>query len=173
LFAISFGAASIQADSAMGRPRALNLVDVDGNKLSTADGHVTVLIVTTKADLPKAEAVGDRIPDYCLGNPTYRMITLVEFGSHSAPMQQFFGAMAQHRLDGEAAKLQKRYAAKKIEKDARRDVFAVTDFDGVVSGQLGAESSAFRVFVFGRNGERLREWDDVPTAEQLGEALKL
>jgi hypothetical protein len=29
------------------------------------------------------------------------------------------------------------------------------------------------VFVFGRNGERLPEWDDVPTAEQLGEALKL
>jgi hypothetical protein len=30
----------------------------------------------------------------------------------------------------------------------------------------------FRIFVFGRNGELLQRWDDVPTAEQLAEALK-
>jgi hypothetical protein len=161
------------AGSSVGQLHPLQFVDVDGNTLSTADGHLTVVVLTTKADLSKAETVGDRIPDYCLGNPIYRMITLVEFGSHSAPVQKFLGAMAQRRLDTEAAKLQKRYAARKIEKDARRDVFAVTDFDGVLSAQLGAELSSFRVFVFGRNGELLREWDDVPTTEQLGEVLKL
>jgi hypothetical protein len=160
------------ADPEIGKTYALKFVDVDGNTLSTADGRLTVLVLTTKANLPKAQLVGDRVPDYCLANPAYRMITLLEFGSHGAPVRKFLAAMARQRLDKEAAKLQKRYAARKIEKDARRDVCAVADFDGVIASQLESQSSAFRVFVLGRNGELLQTWDDVPSAEQLAEALK-
>lgn len=165
--------ASALADPEVGKTYALKLDDVDGNTLSTADGRLIVFVLTTKANVPKAQLVGDRVPDYCLGNPAYRMITLVEFGSHGAPVQRFLTAMTRQRLDKEAVKLQKRYAANKIEKDARRDVFAVADFDGVIASQLESQSAAFRVFVFGRNGELLQQWDDVPAAEDLGEVLKL
>ena len=58
---------------------SLSFVDINGNKLSTADGHVTVLVLATKSDWEKAHVVGDRIPDSCLGNPNYRMITIVRF----------------------------------------------------------------------------------------------
>ena len=60
-----------------GQIYALNFVDVDGHALSTADGHVTVVVLATLADTEKAHTVGDRVPDYCLGDPTYRMITLL------------------------------------------------------------------------------------------------
>src|SRR5262249_39670551 len=43
---------------------SLGFVDIDGNKLSTADGHVTVLVLATTADWEKAREVGERIPDY-------------------------------------------------------------------------------------------------------------
>ena len=115
--------------------------------------------------------VGERVPDRCLANPAYRMITVVKFAKHSAPVQKFFTIVARGRLDKEAAIVQKRYVARKIEKDARRDVFAVTDFGGAIASQLQSEQSAFRVFVFGRKGELLQRWDDVPMAEQLAEAL--
>jgi len=62
-----------------GTTYSLSFVDIDGNKLSTADGHVTVLVLATTADWEKARAVGDRVPDYCLGNPDYRMITIIRF----------------------------------------------------------------------------------------------
>src|SRR5947208_15779868 len=62
-----------------GQRYRLNFVEVDGNALSNADGHVTVLVLTTTADREKARTVGDRVPDYCLGNPNYRMITILDF----------------------------------------------------------------------------------------------
>jgi hypothetical protein len=155
-----------------GEVHAVKFVDVDGNTLSTADGHVTVIVLTTKADLPKAEAVGDRIPDFCLGNPAYRMITLVKFGQHNAPVRNFLTSMARRRLDTEGKRLQARYAANKIARDARHDIFAVADFDGSLVSQLDSGSTLFRVFVFGRTGKLLKQWNDVPSAAELTEALK-
>jgi len=160
------------ADPEIGKTYALKFVDVDGNTQSTADGRITVLVLMNKAGFSKARMVGERVPDRCLANPAYRMITVVKFGKHSAPVQKFFTVMARGRLDKEAAILQKRYVAQKIEKDARRDVFAVTDFGGVIASQLQSEQSVFRVFVVGRKGELLQRWDDVPITEQLAEALK-
>ncbi len=134
-----------------GTTYSLSFVDIDGNKLSTADGHVTVLVLATTADWEKARAVGDRVPDYCLGNPDYR-----------------------HRVNEEARRLQTRYDAKKIARDARTDIFTVTDFDGSGSSQLGEPAGAtdFCVFVFGRNGELLAQWHGVPSAKQLAVVVK-
>jgi hypothetical protein len=160
------------ADPEIGKTYALKFVDVDGNTQSTADGRITVLVLMNKAGFSKARMVGERVPDRCLANPAYRMITVVKFAKHSAPVQKFFTVMARGRLDKEAAILQKRYVAQKIKKDARRDVFAVTDFGGVIASQLQSEQSVFRVFVVGRKGELLQRWDDVPITEQLAEALK-
>jgi len=158
-----------------GQIYALNFVDVDGHTLSTADGHVTVVVLTTLADTAKARAVGDHIPDYCLGDPPYRMITVLNFNQNRTRAGRIIATMLmRHRLDAEAKLLQRRYDARKLARDARRDIFAVADFDGRTTSQLGAqtESSDFRVFVFGRNGKLLRQWDDVPGAAELATVVK-
>ena len=163
------------ADLLVGQIYPLKFVDVDGNTLSTADGHVTVVVLTITADVPKAQTVSDRVPDYCLANPTYRMITIVNFQKRRAkPTRMILSALMRHRLNAEAQRLQVRYTANKISGAARRDVFAVADFDGVVTNQLGArfESAGFHVFVFGRDGALLRQWNDVPSAEELSAVVR-
>lgn len=166
---------SLHAALSAGQIYKLNFTDVDGRTISTSDGHVTVVVVTTTADPEKARSVGDRVPDYCLGDPNYRMITVLNFSKkHSGIVRRIATMLVRHRLDEEAKRLQRRYDAKKIARDARQDTFAVTDFDGALSSQLGAQPGSldFRVFVFGRNGELLQQWNDVPTAADLAAVIK-
>ena len=170
-----FPIVSLPGALSTGQRYRLNFVDVDGNALSTADGHVTVLVLTTTADREKARAVGERVPDYCLGNPNYRMITILDFTSrHTQIGREIAIMLVRHHLDEEAKRLQARYDEKKIARHARGDIFTVTDFDGKVSSQLSAQSPAaiFRVFVFARNGELLQQWDDVPSAAELAAVVK-
>jgi hypothetical protein len=165
----------LDAALSAGQIYKLNFTDVDGRTLSTSDGHVTVVVLTTTADPEKARSVGDRVPDYCLGDPNYRMITVLNFSKkHSGIVRRIAAMLVRHRLDEEAKRLQRRYDAKKIARDARHDTFAVTDFDGALSSQLGAQPGSldFRVFVFGRNGELLQQWNDVPTAADLAAVIK-
>ena len=167
--------ASLEAGLVTGRIYPINFLDVERNHLSTAAGRITVVVLTTTANTAKARAVGDRIPDFCLANPNYRMITILNLaGTYSALARPFATWLIRQRLSAEAKRLQERYDAKKIARDARRDVFAVADFDGAVTSQLGAkpEASEFRVFVFGRDGKLLRQWNDVPSARELEQALK-
>ena len=171
-FSIAFVA---QGQLSIGKIYALDFTNIDGNKISTSEGHLAVVVLTTTADLAKTHAVSDRVPDVCLGNPAYRMITVINFQKkRSAPMRMFFTAVVRHRVDSEAKQLQSRYATRKINKDARRDIFVVTDFSGDVVSQLGRQlqSSIFCVFVFGRSGELLRQWNDVPSAQELAAVLK-
>ena len=42
-----------------GNTYSIGFVDLDGQKLSTADGHVTVVVLTTSADREQARTVGD------------------------------------------------------------------------------------------------------------------
>jgi hypothetical protein len=170
-----FPAGPLSGALSNGQRYRVNFVDVDGNALSTADGHVTVLVVTTPLDSEKARSVGDRVPDYCLGNPNYRMITILDFTRRHTQIGRKIAIMfVRHRLNEEAKRLQARYDAKKIARDARGDIFTVTDFDGTVSSQLSGQSPAadFHVFVFGRNGELLHQWNEVPSAADLAAAVK-
>ena len=158
-----------------GTTYSLSFVDIDGNKLSTADGHVTVLVLATTADWEKAREVGDRVPDYCLGDPNYRMITIIRFiRKHGPLVQKIAMAVVRHRVTDVAKRLQNRYDANKIIRDARQDIFTVTDFDGTVSAQLGEPAGAtdFLVFVLGRQGELLAQWHEVPSAKQLAAVLR-
>jgi len=158
-----------------GTTYSIRFVDIDGNKLSTADGHVTIAVLTTTAEREKARTVGDRVPDYCLGNPDYRMITIVHFtGAHMAIGRRVATAFIRHRVREAAKRLQARYDAQKILRDASRDVFVVTDFDGTVASQFGEAGRVndFCAFVFGPTGELRAQWNDVPSAEQLSAALK-
>jgi hypothetical protein len=154
---------------------SLSFVDIDGNKHSTADGHVTVIVLSTAADREKARTVGDRVPEHCLGNPDYRMITVLRFARrHTVVGRRIATAFIRHRVNEEAKRLQVRYEGKKIARDARKDIFVATDFDGSMSSQLGEPEGAtdFCVFVFGRNGGLIAQWREVPGAEQLATALR-
>jgi len=168
-------AARIHGALSIGATYPLSFVDIDGNKHSTANEHVTVIVLTTPADREKAHTVGDRVPEHCLGNPDYRMITIIRFARrHTVVGQRIANALIRHRMNEEAKRLQARYDGKKIARDARKDIFVATDFDGSVSSQLGEPERAtdFRVFVFGRNGELMAEWHGVPSAEQFAAAVK-
>jgi hypothetical protein len=165
----------LRGSPSTGTTYSLSFVDIDGNKLSTADGRVTVLVLATTADREKARAVGDRVPDYCLGNPNYRMITVIRFTSkHTAIGRKIITALVKHRVNEQAKRLQARYDAKKIARDARQNIFTVTDFDGSASSQLDepAQEASFRVLVFARDGKLLAQWTDVPSAKQLAEVLE-
>lgn len=163
------------SDAGAGQNYSLNLVDVDGNTFSTADGRTTILVLTTQAGTDKARAVGDRTPDFCLGNPAYRMVTVLVFEKkHSKPTRAILNALIRRRLDSEGHRLQNRYDRLTIARDARRDVSAVADFEGAIARDLGVEPTAdlFQVFVFGKNGELLKQWNDVPAADDFSAILK-
>lgn len=175
-FSATFVFASIQslsADLSAGQAYRLKFIDVDGNTLLTTDGHITIVILTTPSNLSKPRIVGDRVPDSCLGNPTYRMITVVRFAQHSRPVRALLAAAARRRLNAEAKRVQPRYDAKKIARNPRSAVFAVADFDGSAVSQLAIDHGvAFRIFIFGRNGELLAQWNDVPSTDLLAAVLK-
>jgi hypothetical protein len=154
---------------------SIGFVDVDGNKLSTADGHITIVVLTTPADREQARTVGDHVPDFCLGNPSYRMITVVHFtGRHMEIGRRVAIAFIRHRINEAAKRLQARYDALKISRDAKSDVFVVADFDGTIATQLGEGAGAtdFTVFVFGQKGELLTQWHNVPSMDELAAVMK-
>lgn len=152
----------------------LTFTDVDRHQLSTADGHVTIITVVTRKDEHKAEQVGDRVPHFCLGDPKYRLITVVNFQKGIfPPFQGMIMAIIRNRLDAEAKDLQKTYTSKHINRNARSDIWVVADFDGKAVSQLGIApiSSEFAVFVFDGRGRLVWRWNDVPSAEALTATL--
>jgi hypothetical protein len=154
---------------------SISVVDIDGNRLSTADGRVTIVVLSTAADREQARTVGDRVPDFCLGNPAYRMITVIHFtGRHVEIGRRIATAFVRHRVHEAAKRLQARYDALKISRDAKNDIFVVTDFDGTIAAQLDQPAGAtnFCVFVFGQTGELLAQWHSVPSTDELAAALK-
>ena len=131
-----------------------------------------MLVLTTRPNLEKAREVGDRIPDRCLGNPICRMITVIQFGNRTRVMQYLLSASVRHGLDSEAKRLQKRYMAKGLSRDARSDIYAVADFNGQTAAQLDLQSSTeFQVLVLAHDGTLVRAWTSVPSAEELAAAL--
>jgi hypothetical protein len=166
---------ALQATLSTGTTYSISLVDVNGNKLSTSDGHVTIVVLTTTADWQKARTVGDNVPDFCLGNPGYQMITVIHFtGKHMAIGRRIATAFIRYRIQEASKRLQARYDAQKVSRDASGDIFVATDFDGTTASQLGQPTGAnnFCVFVFGRTGELLAQWHDVPSANELADAMK-
>jgi hypothetical protein len=165
----------VSAELRLGNNYPLTFTDVDQHQLSTADGHVTVISVVTRRDEPKAQSVGDRIPQTYFGDPRYRLITMVNFQQNIfPPLRGMVSAMIRHRLDTEAKELQKVYSQRHLNRNPRYDIFVVADFDGKAVSQLGISpiSSEFAVFIFDGRGRLLRRWNDVPSADALAQALK-
>jgi len=169
---LSFPAVLISAP-VVGKPCPFKFVDVDGRTLTASDGVVTVLILVSRAKGENARLVADRIPERCLGNPNSRMVTVVRFqNARNGAVQYVLTSMMRGRLNSEGVKLQKRYAAKGLNRNARQDVYAAADFDGQVASQLGiSPDSQFNVLVVSANGTLLRQWSDVPTAGELSSVL--
>ena len=152
----------------------LTFRDVDGNDLSTADGHVTIIAVVTRRSEEKARTISQRVPDHCIGDPRYRYVTLVNFQrSIVGPLQGITRAVIRGRLDNEANSLQAKYAAKKITRDPRRDLYVVADFDGSAVTRLGMapDSNDVAVFVFNGAGKLVQRWIDVPPEDALPKAV--
>jgi hypothetical protein len=159
----------------VGNTYPLTFTDVDRHQLSTADGHVTIITVVNRRDEAKAEAVGDRESKLTFADPKFRLITLVNFQQNILPpLRGMVSAIIRHRLDAEAKEIQKSYAERHINRNARDDVYVVADFDGKAVSQLGINpiSSEFAVFIFDGHGRLVRRWSDVPSAESMAQALK-
>ena len=175
-----FLAATLLATTALanelrpGNTYSLTFTDVDRQQLSTSDGHVTIITVLTRKDEQKAEQVGERVPHVYLGDPNYRLITLVNFQRGIFPLfQGMINAIIRNRMDAEAKDLQAIYTAKHLTRNPRSDIFVVADFDGKAVSKLGISpsSSEFAVFVFDGRGRLLRRWNDAPSPEALAQAL--
>jgi hypothetical protein len=163
------------ADLRVGSNYQLAFTDVDHERFSMSDGHVSIISVVTRENESKAQALGDRVPRQYYGDPKFRLITIVNFQQGIfAPLRGVVTAVIRHRLDAEAKNLQKVYSERKVRRKARDDIYVVADFDGKAVSQLGIapKSSEFAVFVFDGRGRLVRRWSDVPSAEALTEALQ-
>jgi hypothetical protein len=173
LFAGTISAGAVELR--VGNNYPLTFTDVDRHQFSTADGHITVISVVNRRDEAKAESVGERVSKISFGDPKVRLITMVNFQQNILPpLRGMVSAVIRHRLDQEAKEVQKSYAERHINRNARDDIFVVADFDGKAVSQLGIQpvSSEFAVFVFDGRGRLVRRWSDVPTEEALAQAIK-
>ena len=174
LAAILTGPAAGANELRPGNVYPLTFTDVDRQQLSTSDGHVTIITVLTRKDEEKAQQVGDRVHHVYLGDPKYRLITMVNFQKGMFPLfHGMISAIIRNRMDAAAVGLQKIYTARKLTRNPRSDIYVVADFDGKAVSQLGMEptGSEFAVFVFDGRGRLVRRWSDVPSAEALSAAL--
>lgn len=163
------------ADLRVGNNYQLTFTDVDKRQLSTSDGHVTIISVTTRENEAKAEALGERIPHHYYGDPKFRLITLVNFQQGIfVPFRGVIMAIIRSRLDAEAKNLQKVYSERKLKRNPRDDIYVVADFDGKAVSQLGIapKSPEFAVFIFDGRGRLIGRWNDVPSTDALADALK-
>lgn len=152
----------------------LTFTDVDRQQLSTSDGHISIITVVTRKDEQKAQQVGDRVPHVYLGDPRFRLITMVNFQQKIfSPFRGMISVIIRSRMDAEAKELQKIYTAKHLTHNPRSDIFVVADFDGKAVSQFGIapSSSEFVVFVFDGRGRLVRRWNDVPSVDALSAAL--
>ena len=174
ILALTSVASAQPAPLQQGNSYRFSLRDVDGQNLSVADGHVTIITVVTRQNEEQARAAAERVPDRCIGDPKFRYITLVNFqGKMSAPFRGFISGVIRRRLDGEAKRLRPAYEQKRLTRDPRDDVFVVADFDGSAVAHLGLSPSSgdVSVFVFNGTGRLVRRWTGVPPEDQLVAAI--
>ncbi|MBA2430589.1 MAG: hypothetical protein H0V56_00560 [Chthoniobacterales bacterium] len=174
LCAVGFTAAAVGDELLPGSTHRLVFRDVDGHDLSTAEGRVTIITVVTRRNEEKAREIAALVPEYAVGDPQYRYITMVNFQQKLArPLHGLTRAIIRRRLDAEARDLQERYTERQLTRDARQDVSVVADFDGRALAQLGLspDTDEIAVFVFNRQGKLIARWSDVPPPDALPKAI--
>ncbi len=173
LLASAYSLAAAPSELVVGRTYSFTFQDVDGDTLSTNDGHVTILAAVTREGESKARGTADRVPDRYIGDPRFRYITLVNFqGKLASPFHGVTRAVIRTRLAAEARALASQYQTQKIPRDPRDDLFVVADFDGSAATQLGlGPADSAGIFVFDRRGKLVARWNDVPPGNSLEEAI--
>jgi hypothetical protein len=157
-----------------GSVASLTFEDVDGKHLSTADGHVTIITVITRALEAEAHAVAGKVPERYKGDQKYRYITLVNFkGGMGGLLPGVTRGMIRSRLDAEAKELKSSYERRKIAHEPREDLFVIPDFDGSAVSKLGLspEAGELAVFIFNGSGKLVQRWSEVPPDDSLAKAL--
>lgn len=165
---------SQSAELKTGSVATLTFQDVDGNELSTADGHVTIITVVTQSNGEQARAVADQVPDRYVGDARYLYVTLVNFQRKLwGPLQGITRSVIRKRLDGEAKEVKPQYDAKHLTRDPRTDMHVIADFDGKAVTQLGLspESNEISVLVFDGQGKVVHRWNGIPQEDSLGKAI--
>ncbi|MDQ6810107.1 MAG: hypothetical protein M3Z64_11900 [Verrucomicrobiota bacterium] len=150
------------------------VTDVDGDRLSTFDGHVTLVVIVPRARELDARLLADRVPKQYYGDPHVRLVTIVNFGGRTfRSLEGVANVLIRRRLDAEAQRLRPIYDARKLKRDPRHDLFVVADFDGQTSVRFGvpAETAGTTVLVFDGAGRLIERWSDVPAADGLAAAL--
>ena len=173
-FILSAAGSVAAAELQTGAVHRLTFRDVDGEDLSIAAGHVTIITVITREIEEQARNVSKLVPERCVGDPKYRYITMVNFqGKLPGPMQGLTRGIIRNRLDAEAKKLKPQYEANKLTRDPRSDLFVVADFDGSAVTRLGLspDASALSVFVFDGKGKLVARWNGVPSEEAMVSAI--
>jgi hypothetical protein len=168
------GATAAAAELQVGATHRLSFRDVDGQDLSTAAGHVTIITVITREKEEDARGVSKLVPERCIGDPKYRYVTLVNFqGKLPAPLRGVTRAVIRKRLDVEAKELKPRYVAKRLTRNPRDDVYVVADFDGTAVTRLGLspDSTKLAVYVFNGQGTLVARFDEVPSEGAMVKAI--
>lgn len=156
----------------VGSKYAIDMADVDGRHISTADGHVTVLVVIQRDGEGRAQTLGDRVPGRFIGKATHRIVTVINLESETmTPLRGIANMLIRRHRDAHIADMRKVYLSKNIKRDPLQDIFAVADFDGHLLQQLHAQHGKFVAMVFGRDGRLFANWDAVPTSEALASAM--
>ena len=171
---LAASATATAAELQVGATHRLTFRDVDGQDLSTAAGHVTIITVITRENEEDARAVSKLVPERCIGDPKYRYITLVNFqGKLPGALRGVTRAVIRNRLDGEAKQLKPRYVAKHLTRDPRDDVYVVADFDGSAVTRLGLspDSAKLAVFVFDGRGTLVARFNQVPSEAAMVKAI--
>jgi hypothetical protein len=167
--------ASRAADLERGKVYQGSFTDVEGRQFALGDGHAILLTVATRETETKAHLVGHNVPDEFIGHPHYRCVTIINF-QNKIPLllRGIITAAVRHVFRAEADAVQPRYSAKKIEHSPRADLYAVADFDGATVRQLDMDpaSNDLAVFVFDGHGTLVRQWNDLPSSEELRAALE-
>jgi len=169
-----FSTASLLAEPREGgRVARLEFEDVDRHRLSTSDGHVTLLVVIDRDTEALARTLGDRVPSQFIGKSALRMITVVRFESLKGRAFRYVAnALIRKHRDAHIADMRAVYGAKQIARDPRDDIFVVADYDAAISNQLHlAQTTKFAAFLFGRDGRLFSRWNQVPSAEVLASAM--
>ena len=167
-------ATAAAAELQVGATHRLTFRDVDGQDLSTAAGHVTIITVITRENENEARAVSKFVPERYIGDPKYRYITMVNFqGKLPGPLRGVTRAVIRSRLDAEAKELKPRYVAKHLTRNPRDDVYVVADFDGRAVTRLGLspDSAKLAVFVFDGKGTLVARFDGVPSEPAMVKAI--
>ena len=156
----------------LGSKCAIRFTDIDGRPLATDDGHVLLLVMINREDEAKAQQLGDAVPGRFIGNPNYRVVTVVHLDDViSNSLRPFTCMLLRRHRETHIADMRKVYQARHLKSDPAADIFAVGDFDGAISKQLNVQGNQFAVFVFGRNGRLFGNWSDIPTVESLSAAM--